>query len=102
MAEQAVQHRGMTIRAACQAFQISPACYRYKALRCQEDDEIAQWLLRLTDNNRNWGVDYAFRICAMSEVSNGTTSGSIGFTESWNSIYAFDHASAWSEPNLSH
>ena len=25
-----------------------------------EDDEIAQWLLRLTDNNRNWGFGLCF------------------------------------------
>ena len=60
MAELAVIRRGMSIRLACQAFQISQACYRYKAQRCIEDDEIAQWLLRLTDNNRNWGFGLCF------------------------------------------
>ena len=50
----------MSIRLACQAFHISQACYRYKAQRCIEDDEIAQWLLRLTDNNRNWGFGLCF------------------------------------------
>lgn len=39
---------------------MSQACYRYKALRCYEDDEIAKWLLRLTDNNRNWGFGLCF------------------------------------------
>ena len=60
MAELAVIRRGMSIRLACQAFQISQACYRYKTQRCIEDDEIAQWLLRLTDNNRNWGFGLCF------------------------------------------
>ncbi|KGG93857.1 integrase, partial [Comamonas thiooxydans] len=60
MAQQAVQHRGLTIRAACQAFQISQACYRYKAQRNTDNDEIAQWLLRLTDNNRSWGFGLCF------------------------------------------
>ena len=60
MAEHAVAQRGLSIRLACQAFQISQACYRYKAQRCIEDDEIAQWLLRLTDNNRNWGFGLCF------------------------------------------
>ena len=50
----------MSIKAACQAFQISQACYRYVARRRIEDDEIAQWLLRLTDNNRNWGFGLCF------------------------------------------
>ena len=30
------------------------------ARRSIEDDEIAQWLLRLTDNNRNWGFGLCF------------------------------------------
>ena len=60
MAQRAVQQRGLSIRTACQAFQISQACYRYKARRNIEDDEIAQWLLCLTDNNRNWGFGLCF------------------------------------------
>jgi len=46
MAQRAVQQRGLSIRAACQAFRISQACYRYEARRDTEDEEIAQWLLR--------------------------------------------------------
>lgn len=60
MAKQAFAQRGLSILTACQAFQISQACYRYKALRCHENDEIAKWLLRLTDNNRNWGFGLCF------------------------------------------
>ncbi len=60
MAQHAVQQHGLSIRAACQAFQISQACYRYEARRNIEDDEIALWLLRLTDNNRNWGFGLCF------------------------------------------
>ena len=60
MAQHAVQQHGLSIRAACQAFQISQACYRYEARRGIEDDEIAHWLLRLTDNNRNWGFGLCF------------------------------------------
>ena len=60
MALQAVQQHGVSIKVACQAFQISQACYRYVARRSMEDDEIAQWLLRLTDNNRNWGFGLCF------------------------------------------
>jgi len=44
MAQRAVQQRGLSIRAACQAFRISQACYRYEARRDTEDEEIAQWL----------------------------------------------------------
>ena len=60
MALRAVQQHGVAIKTACQAFQISQACYRYVARRSIEDDEIAQWLLRLTDNNRNWGFGLCF------------------------------------------
>ena len=60
MAQRAVQQHGVSIRSACQAFQISQACYRYVAQRSMEDDEISQWLLRLTDNNRNWGFGLCF------------------------------------------
>ena len=60
MALQAVQQHGVSIKVACQAFQISQACYRYVARRNIEDDEIAQWLLRLTDSNRNWGFGLCF------------------------------------------
>ena len=60
MAQRAVQQRGLSIRAACQAFRISQACYRYEARRDTEDEEIAQWLLRLTDNNRTWGFGLCF------------------------------------------
>ncbi len=83
MAQQAVQQRGLSIKAACQAFQISQACYRYVARRDSEDDEIAQWLLRLTDNNRNWGLVCAFCTCATCVALPGTTSVSIASIGSW-------------------
>ncbi len=46
MAERAVQARGLSIRLACEAFGISQTCYRYAGKRNQENDEIADWLLR--------------------------------------------------------
>lgn len=60
MAQRAVQQRGLSIRAACQAFRISQACYRYEARRDTEDEEIARWLLRLTDNHSTWGFGLCF------------------------------------------
>lgn len=42
------------------AFRINQTCYRYEARRDTEDEEIAQWLLRLTDNNRTWGFGLCF------------------------------------------
>ncbi len=55
MAKQVVKDRQTSIRQACEMFSISQTCYRYEA-RCRaENDEIADWLIRLTSNQRNWG-----------------------------------------------
>ncbi len=56
----AVSSRGVSIRLACEAFGISQSCYRYVSERNAENDEIAHWLLRLTDNHRNWGFGLCF------------------------------------------
>ena len=34
---------------------MSQTCYRYEAKKNAENEQIADWLLRLTDNHRNWG-----------------------------------------------
>ena len=60
MAQRAVKAFGASIQLACQAFQISQACYRYQAKHQTENDVIANWLVRLTDNNRNWGFGLCF------------------------------------------
>jgi putative transposase len=52
MARQAVTERGLSIRLACEAFTISEACYRYQPLLF---DENADWLIRLTHNQKDWG-----------------------------------------------
>ncbi|MBW7657616.1 hypothetical protein K1I42_09985 [Hydrogenophilus thermoluteolus] len=76
MAQRAVQQRGLSIRAACQAFRISQACYRYEARRDTEDEEIANRILAIDyDNFKNsvedhdlhaayarvWGIMYALQ-----------------------------------------
>ncbi|WP_435637858.1 IS3 family transposase [Carnimonas bestiolae] len=60
MARAAVQSRGISIRLACEAFTISQTCYRYVSKRNVENEQIAHWLLKLTDNNRNWGFGLCF------------------------------------------
>ena len=50
----------MPVKWACDAFRISETCYRYEAKLQTENDEIADWLIRLTDNNRNWGFGLCF------------------------------------------
>lgn len=64
MAQKAVVERVIPIRMACSLFSISETCYRYQA-KLNENAEIADWLLRLTSAQRNWGLAYAFCICAM-------------------------------------
>ena len=60
MAKRAVQERGISIRLACQLYQISQTCYRYEALLNAENEQIANWLIRLTDNHRNWGFGLCY------------------------------------------
>lgn len=60
MAKEAVAQRGISIGLACLAFTISPSCYRYQAKLDAENARIADWLVRLTDNNRNWGFGLCY------------------------------------------
>ncbi len=60
MAKKAVVERGMPIKWACQVFGISETCYRYEAKLNSENDEIADWLIRLTENNRTWGFGLCY------------------------------------------
>ncbi|MFC5481421.1 IS3 family transposase, partial [Massilia suwonensis] len=60
MAQWAVAQRSATIGLACQAFGISQTCYRYKAKLDAENGVIADWLVRLTNNQRNWGFGLCF------------------------------------------
>jgi putative transposase len=62
MAEHVVQEHEISIRLACGTFGISQTCYRYEGKHKAENDEVADWLLRLTDNHRNWrfGLCYLY------------------------------------------
>ena len=60
MAKAAVVQHGVAISLACTAFGISETCYRHQAKREAENEEIANWLIRLTDNNRNWGFGLCY------------------------------------------
>jgi putative transposase len=55
MAHKAVSTRGLSVRLVCQAFGISETCYRYQPILSDENAEIADWLIRLTDNHKDWG-----------------------------------------------
>ena len=60
MAARAVAEKGMPITLACVAFRISESCYRYQPKLQAENAQIADWLVRLTENNRNWGFGLSF------------------------------------------
>jgi len=60
MAKQEVKHNAVSIRLACAIFSISETCYRYQPKLSDENMEIADWLSRLTHNQRNWGFGLCF------------------------------------------
>jgi len=60
MAREAVEGRDISIRLACEALFISQNCYRYKPKLSDENAEIADWLVRLTHNQKNWGFGLCF------------------------------------------
>ena len=60
MAKKVVAERSISIRFGCAVFQISETCYRYKRKLSAENIRIADWLIRLTDNQRNWGFGLCF------------------------------------------
>lgn len=60
MAKHCVAAKQISIRLACATFGISQTCYRYKAKLSAENERIADWLIRLTHNQRNWGFGLCF------------------------------------------
>ena len=55
MAQKALSTHGASIRLVCLAFGLSETCYRYQPLLSDENAEIADWLIRLTHNQKDWG-----------------------------------------------
>jgi putative transposase len=55
MAQRAVRDKAIPIRLVCEAFRVSESCYCYQAKNNAENEIIANWLIRSTDNNRSWG-----------------------------------------------
>lgn len=45
---------------ACQAFQVSKTCYRYRPKRDAENELITNWLIRRTENRRSSGFGHCF------------------------------------------
>jgi putative transposase len=60
MAKVSVCKGRLSIRAACSAFTISETCYRYQPKLSDENALIADWLIGLTNRQRNWGFMLCF------------------------------------------
>jgi len=60
MAKSVVKSGKANVAQACRAFQISEACYRYKAKLSNENEQIADWLIRLTHTYKNWGFGLCY------------------------------------------
>ncbi|WKD50518.1 IS3 family transposase [Microbulbifer spongiae] len=60
MARQAVATRYISIRIACAAFGVSESCYRYQPVLRDKNEEIANWLIRLTNEQSDWGFGQCF------------------------------------------
>ena len=60
MAKRSVERHGISIRLACRCLDISQTCYRYQAKLSNDNLQIADWLLRLTMANKQWGFGLCF------------------------------------------
>lgn len=60
MAQAAVADGRLNIHQACQTYGISETCYRYQAKLSDENAEIAEWLVRLTTDDTDWGFGLCF------------------------------------------
>ena len=60
MAKQSITEHGISVRLACEIFQISETCFRYQRLNDDENALIAEWLVKLTSAWRNWGFGLCF------------------------------------------
>lgn len=60
LAIEVVRDKAVSVRIACEAYGISETCYRYQARLSTENAEIADWLVRLAFNQRDWGFGLCF------------------------------------------
>lgn len=84
MARGAVAQFKVSIRLACEAFCISESGYHYWAKHAEENDVIADWLIRLTSAQRNWGFGLCFLYLRNIKASSGTINVFTGSIANWN------------------
>jgi len=76
------------VQLACAAFGISQTCYPCSARLDAKNVEIADWRVRLTNNQRNWGFGLCFLYLRNVKRLRLITNASIASTGSWNLVYA--------------
>ncbi len=60
MAKEVIVNRAVSISLICRIFSISETCYRYQPKLNSDNEKIADLLLGLTQNQRNWGFGLCF------------------------------------------
>lgn len=60
MAKRMVSQERLSVRQACEAFDVSECCYRYERKLSSDNVRIAELLLELTQSQRNWGFGLCF------------------------------------------
>ena len=60
MAGNAVDRRKVSISLACRTFEVSETCYRYSPKLRDENEEIADLLVGLTEARKTWGFGLCF------------------------------------------
>lgn len=81
---QAVQKHNIKVALACRTFSISETCYRYGRKLDSENEDIADWLLRLTTARKTWVSACVSFIFVTSRASPGITSGFTASIANWN------------------
>ena len=84
MAATAVAGRGVSIALACRTFGVSETCYRSNPQLSDENEQIADLLVGLTNAKKTprGGMACFFWICGIFRGISGITNGSIASTAS--------------------
>jgi putative transposase len=60
MAKLATEKYKVNVKLVCLTFKISETCYRYQPKLSQENTLIADWLIRIIHNPRDWGFGLCY------------------------------------------
>lgn len=60
MAKRVVAERCISTRLACLTFSVSQTRYRQGAKQNAKNEQIVDWVQRLTDNHRHWGFGLCY------------------------------------------